>query len=80
MHNSICFCHSVCVRMRSNTKPLYMYSTGQKKVKVSYRNSTVLQEYHERTTTKPRANRLVRYCKCGSVRCGAVRYSSVRVH
>ena len=43
------------------------------KKKLKYRTVTVpYLEYHERTKSEPRANRLVRYCKCGAVRCGAV--------
>ena len=50
----------------------YMYiQYRSKKVKVPYRNSTVPQEYHERTKSEP--------SKCGSVRCGTVRCDSVRV-
>ena len=32
---------------------VYLCSTGQKKVKVLYRNSTIPQEYHERTKSEP---------------------------
>ena len=53
---------------------VFTYSTGQKNVKVPYRNSTVPQEYHERTMTEPRAN----HVHVSAVRYGAVRYGAVR--